>query len=391
MPDPDPLRIAELSPEEEDLGFRLFLGGLLEPQFRQQVADLRASCQRQPSSGYRVLGAFRGERLTGSILALTQPGRTAVIWPPRLVTGEPQATARELLRAGQAHLPQLGIRLAQALLPSNATADKELLTAAGFRHASDLLYLVCLADDFPAASPSPQLQFEPYSSRLHARFTRLVDATYEDTLDCPAVNGVRSVEDVLEGYMATGHFDPNRWFMVRHRGEEIGCLILTDYPENAIWELIYMGLAPAARGHGHGLAIVRMRSGWPGRQRGIVSCWPWTRPMNRRCECTRPLDFSRGTKPRSTFAFWSSRSKKVGLAGQPVYSPMPSAAHGASESPLFTERNVAHRLAVEHFFHAGGNGGRSEKKVACSFTTTKIFGEIGAALPEKIRRGSDKG
>jgi ribosomal protein S18 acetylase RimI-like enzyme len=136
-------------------------------------------------------------------------------------------------------------------------ADAELLVAAGFRHVSDLLYLVCLADQFPAHPPCTELQFESYSETLHARFARLVDATYENTLDCPAVNGVRNIEDVLQGYRATGSFDPERWFVVRHRGEEIGCLILTDYPEHATWELIYMALLAAARGRGWGVEIAR--------------------------------------------------------------------------------------------------------------------------------------
>ena len=147
--------------------------------------------------------------------------------------------------------------MVQALLPADGPADAELLVATGFQHLSDLLYLVCLADEFPSASPCSELQFEPYSPARHARFAQVVEATYEDTLDCPAVNGVRSIDDVLQGYRATGHFDPERWFIVRHQGEEIGCLILTDYPEHAIWELIYMGLLPAARGHGWGLEIVR--------------------------------------------------------------------------------------------------------------------------------------
>ena len=147
--------------------------------------------------------------------------------------------------------------MVQALVPANAGADAELLVAAGFQHVSDLLYLVCLADDFPTNPPCPELQFEPYSPALHARFAQLVDATYEDTLDFPAVNGVRNVDDVLQGYRATGHFNPKRWFIVRHQGEEIGCLILTDYPEQATWELIYMGILPAARGRGWGVEIVR--------------------------------------------------------------------------------------------------------------------------------------
>ena len=70
------------------------------------------------------------------------------------------------------------------------------------------------------------------------------------------MNGVRSVDDVLQGYRATGHFNPERWLIVNHQGEEIGCLILTDYPEHATWELIYIGLLSAVRGQGRGVKII---------------------------------------------------------------------------------------------------------------------------------------
>jgi ribosomal protein S18 acetylase RimI-like enzyme len=260
-----PPRIVELSPDQEEIGLRLFLEETAQSKFEQQVAMLRASVQRQPLSAYRIWGAFRAEKLAGSIVVQTQPGRTAVVWPPRLVAGESQDTAGRLLVAGMAHLPQLGTRMVQAVLPTDVGPDAESLLAAGFRHVSDLLYLVCLADQFPASPPPPKLEFQPYLPALHARFAKLVDATYENTLDCPAVNGVRQIDDVLQGYQATGRFDPQRWFTVCHQGAEIGCLILTDYPEHATWELIYMALLPAARGRGWGVEIVR-HSQWLCRQ-----------------------------------------------------------------------------------------------------------------------------
>jgi len=147
--------------------------------------------------------------------------------------------------------------MVQALLPRDVGEDAELLVATGFGHVSDLLYLVCLAEEFPTTRPCTDLQFEPYAAHLHARFAKLVEATYERSLDCPAVNGVRNVDDVLLGYRSTGYFDPERWFVVRHRSEDIGCLILTDYPEHATWELIYLGLLPTARGRGWGVESVR--------------------------------------------------------------------------------------------------------------------------------------
>ena len=40
-------------------------------------------------------------------------------------------------------------------------------------------------------------------------------------------------------------------------GDDVGCLLLTDFPEHENWELTYMGVAPSARGNGWGAHIVR--------------------------------------------------------------------------------------------------------------------------------------
>jgi mycothiol synthase len=257
MFDPASLRIVEATHDQETLALRLLLGGLEETQVSQQLVMLHTWVARHPAAGYRLLGAFRGQAVQGAILVQIQPGRTAVVWPPRLVDGESPETARQLLRQALAELQRPGIRMVQCLLPDDAKGDADLLVASGFRHVSDLLFLVCLARDFPVSSPSPEFQFEPYSAAQDARFAQLLDATYEGTLDCPAVNGIRPAEEVLDGYRATGDFDPQRWFIVRRQSEDIGCLILTDYPELSIWELIYVGLLPAWRGRRFGVDIVR--------------------------------------------------------------------------------------------------------------------------------------
>ena len=124
------------------------------------------------------------------------------------------------------------------------------------------------------------------------------------------MNGVRSIDDVLQGYRATGHFDPERWFIVRHQGEEIGCLILTDYPEHATWELIYMGLLPA-RGAGAGAwGSFAMPNGCAGRPCESVSCWPWTRPMNRLADVRGGRVSSLGSEV-GIIRFWRSSTRDV--------------------------------------------------------------------------------
>jgi hypothetical protein len=96
---------------------------------------------------------------------------------------------------------------------------------------------------------------------------RLVERTYQGSLDCPALDGVRRIADVLEGYRAIGIFDPTRWIIARHREQDIGCLLLADHPRDHQWELVYMGVVPEARGHGWGVAIAR-HAQWLARQAG---------------------------------------------------------------------------------------------------------------------------
>ena len=96
------------------------------------------------------------------------------------------------------------------------------------------------------------LEFETYNSQNHDRLAQIVDATYQETLDCPKLNHVRQLEDVLEGYRATGEFSPDRWLIVRYENRDVGCLLLADHPQYENMELVYMGIIPAVRGHALG-------------------------------------------------------------------------------------------------------------------------------------------
>ncbi|OHB68445.1 MAG: hypothetical protein A2V70_11155 [Planctomycetes bacterium RBG_13_63_9] len=225
--------------------------------------------EREQGSAAGLLGAYRGGRLVGAVFSQIQPGKTALVWPPQLVPDEPRPTACGLLDATSRWLGGQEVRIAQAMLPSSATgavscgsagnagADEAVLLAGGFERMADLLYLVSEQSEFPDGAPRSPLQFESYSSANHQRLDRVVLATYEDTLDCPSLDGVRKIGDVLEGYRATGVFDPRRWLIVRHEGKDIGCLLLADHPDQENWELVYMGLVSSHRGRGWGMDIAR--------------------------------------------------------------------------------------------------------------------------------------
>jgi len=204
-----------------------------------------------------LLEARRGDRLVGGVFSEIQVGRAAVVWPPRLAPGEPAATAEQLLASLCELLARERICVAHTLLEPGMREDGDLLRAAGFEPLADLIYLACADTHFPRLLPKSSLDFEPYWPAEHERLARLVEATYQETLDCPRLNGLRQIEDVLAGYRATGVFAPSRWLLVRHQDQDVGCLLLADHPEQENWELVYMGLVPFARGKGWGKHVTR--------------------------------------------------------------------------------------------------------------------------------------
>ena len=238
----------------------------LEPETRERrVKTLLEDIRAGRISGNGVLAAWRADRVVGAMFSETQVGRTAVTWPPSVVPGEPCRTLDLLMEATLRRLAEENVRVVHALLEFATPDDNALLTRGGFERLADLLYLVSETRHFPATQPEGALEFESCTPDNHDRLADIVEATYEDTLDCPAMNGVREIEDILSGYRATSNFRPELWMIVRNRGRDVGCLLLADHSEHENCELVYMGILPDTRGDGWGVVIAR-HAQWIARQ-----------------------------------------------------------------------------------------------------------------------------
>lgn len=242
-----------------------------------QVAATLATAGEGRLSLQGLIEARRAGRLVGAAWGQIMPGRTAVLWPAQLVHDEPEATALRLHEALEKEFREHDVVMAQASLSTAPTPTEARLRASGFRHAADVCYLASAltrledadagkeeldrdktgGDDENTSPTEADLEFETYRETSYARLGAIVEQTYEGTLDCPALDGVRSIDDVLEGHRRTGAFDPRRWMIVRHGDRDVGCLLLADHPEQNQWELVYMGLLPEARGRQWGLAVTR--------------------------------------------------------------------------------------------------------------------------------------
>lgn len=214
-----------------------------------------------------LLIARHGAEIVGAIWAYLQPGHVATVWPPVAHGVQRESALDALLAETNTWLARGGTRLAQALLAVDAASTATRLARHGFAHLADLLYMVGLRAQFPPTSPESPLRFVAAPATDAARLPKLVERTYERTLDCPQLNGVRDIHDVLAGYRASGSFDPARWLIAQRDEQDVGCLLLTDHPDDDQWEIVYAGLVPEARGRRYGLAITR-HAQWLAREAG---------------------------------------------------------------------------------------------------------------------------
>lgn len=214
-----------------------------------------------------LIGSFRGDEMTGTVWAELHSGRVAALHGPKIGADEPATTAAQLVGLAIDYSTTCEVRLVQALKRADEEAEAQALVEHGVRHVADLLYMHADGLAGPAEPPPTSLRFEPYSAALPMRMINLIERTYVESLDCPIVDGLRTVEEILEGYRATGSHDPHRWLIATARLEpagplvDVGCILLAVHPLTDQWELMYMGVVPEGRGRGWGLEMVRHAQG----------------------------------------------------------------------------------------------------------------------------------
>jgi len=194
------------------------------------------------------------EKIEAAAWIQPTPGKTAVLWPP-----SPQSPASPaLMQAIAGHLDQQDVPLAQILVSPDTPVDPDLFAVGQFHKLADLAYLLADSSYLPPQVPGTDLQFVPQANDQLERLGKLLIQTYQDSLDCPVLNGVRNESDVLQGYAAQGNATSGHWYFVcDQQRHDIGTLILTEHGNGEQWELVYMGLIPAARGQGFGRQIVQ--------------------------------------------------------------------------------------------------------------------------------------
>jgi mycothiol synthase len=221
-----------------------------------QAVRLLATAELDPGG---LLAARENGQLVGAMLAIATPGAVGLVWPPQALQASDVGTVEDAL-IGEAHkrLRQLHVKLAQVLLQSRELTLSDSLIRNGYRHITRLLYHRRWLDDLAATDlvRPDALTFRTFYAVDQLLFTSTLRRTYVGTMDCPEVDGVRTIDEVMAGYQAQAGHDPNRWWVAFLGADPIGVLLANASPEEPAWEIVYAGVVPEKRGRGLGRSLV---------------------------------------------------------------------------------------------------------------------------------------
>lgn len=209
--------------------------------------------------------ALRDGRFVAAVSFLGSPGRTGLIFVSGADRFAVEADAiGTLMDRITGELAAAEVRLLQCLTRPADDWNRDVLLSAGFTQLAILRYMECPVgpSDTPALSPEheePQhgdVDWVTYAPATHREFADTIVASYEGSLDCRGLAGLRDIEDIIAGHKASGRFNPEHWRLLRVGGAPAGCCLLVQNPLRRALEVAYLGVIPAFRGRGVGRRLV---------------------------------------------------------------------------------------------------------------------------------------
>ncbi|MBI2807224.1 MAG: GNAT family N-acetyltransferase [Planctomycetes bacterium] len=199
-----------------------------------------------------IFVARSGPLLAGVQVCVALAGNACFFWLP--VAQEECAEA--LVRTGLDWARSNGCKIAQATAHAAELVHAAPLLGAGFHQVTRLCQL---EHDLRGSnvSAAPALRFDAFRPALQPEFLATLESTYDGTLDCPELNGARSMDEILAGHRGQGKFNPDFWWLARIDAQPIGVVMLAEMLDGLTWELAYLGVVPAFRRRGLARAMMR--------------------------------------------------------------------------------------------------------------------------------------
>lgn len=251
-----------------DEALRLQFQVFSEADRSARIEQLRDSENQQIVSLDNCLVCRQSDRIVGVLLLVNQSDGTVYVWPAETLGGlHPQDDVnirRALYQEGTRVVDAPENWIGQSLLETDQEEQSRELAENGFPRLTDLVFMnrsvspMAEGAGTTVTSSSTVWISEPFDEAKNgADFASLVEQTYENTCDCPELNGSRDGWESLESHRQSGSHSPDLWRLFRHEGQPAALLLLTEHPPEAVWEVVYFGVAPRFRGMGFGKRVLQ--------------------------------------------------------------------------------------------------------------------------------------
>jgi ribosomal protein S18 acetylase RimI-like enzyme len=256
------------TPGEINDGLALILGAGGVPAPARQVQEFLEFCRQRGVDPRGLWVVAIDGKLVWAMLPMVSPGRTALLFTP---SSRPlDIPIIPLIDLACDHLSRQKLHLAQVLLDPADTTGRELYAANGFQEMAELLYLsLPITRSFAAPTLAAGWSWTIYSRHTHGLFAQVILESYRQSLDCPLLNGLRDIDDIIAGHKAAGEFDPGFWFVLSGPQGPVGVLLLCRVPRSDTAELVYLGLVPPARRQGISDRLMQQAL-WAARQMNLA-------------------------------------------------------------------------------------------------------------------------
>jgi mycothiol synthase len=238
-------------------------GGRTDADVSPAAQALRTYMERENRANCTLWWAREQARPLAAALVIGSPGRTAMVLHSSTDAGVVAAAPlAELLAEAAAEALRGGAALVQALLSPTCPGDADAFSLAGFSLLADLIYMRLGLRGRKSARPddAPGIEYRSYSAATHADFAAAILASYEDSLDCPLLKGMRDIEDVVAGHKAAGVFRPDLWSLACCEDQGAGVILMNETPmpmgPSEAAEIVYMGVSGPFRGRGLGAKLL---------------------------------------------------------------------------------------------------------------------------------------
>jgi ribosomal protein S18 acetylase RimI-like enzyme len=243
--------ISQARPDEWQAAFALAYRRVPAGARELQVAQALQLLETGTLDPAGIWIARRAGRVCGVQVAVPLGGASFLFWLPEASASSETLVA--LVQAALAWSVQAGARLGQAIVAPADAAHAVPLVRCGFACVTQLLYMERALDPL-RCEVTNALRYELFTPATEPCFRDSLARSYVGTLDCPELNGLRSIDEILAGYQAASAGGTAPWWVVRSGDDVIAVAILTELPEGA-WDLSYLGVLPEHRGRGIGRRI----------------------------------------------------------------------------------------------------------------------------------------